>query len=85
MCRISGRVQGVMYRDFALRRARKLNLAGCVQNEPDGAVRVVAEGEEEKLRELLEQLRRGSFFSKIECVEEQWGEATGEFSNFLIR
>src|SRR3989344_224255 len=41
---VSGRVQVVMYRDFATRKARGLGLVGEVKNLPDGTVRVVAEG-----------------------------------------
>ena len=56
-CEISGRVQLVMYRDFAQRHARKLGLSGAARNLPDGRVGVVAEGEEEVLQQYLEILK----------------------------
>ena len=46
---VAGRVQLVMYRDFAWRKAHGLGLKGEVQNLKDGTVRVVAEGPEEVL------------------------------------
>ena len=46
---VSGRVQGVMYRDFAARTAKKLSVVGEVENQKDGTVKVVAQGEEKNL------------------------------------
>ena len=43
---ISGRVQLVMYRDFARRKARKLKLYGWVRNLPDNTVELIAVGED---------------------------------------
>ncbi len=45
----SGTVQGVGFRAFVIRIARSLSLIGYVKNLPDGAVEIVAEGEEEQL------------------------------------
>jgi len=84
-CKIYGRVQMVMFRDFAQRKAKKLGLAGFIKNMEDGSVFVVAEGDEEKLRKFLELLWKGSVFAKVERVEEKWGESVNEFSKFEIR
>lgn len=75
----------VMYRDFATRSARGLGLAGEVWNEKDGSVRVIAEGEEEKLRELEQRLREGSLLSRVDSVESEWGEPRGVYKTFSIR
>lgn len=83
--KVSGRVQGVMYRDATARSARMLGLVGFVQNQDDGTVRIVAEGEASKLNALLPYLKKGSFFSKVNTIEETWSEATGEFTDFQIR
>jgi len=83
-CIISGRVQLVMFRDFAERKARGLGIAGTVQNMSDGTVRVIAEGEESALRKYLELLRVGPIFAKVENVETAWLPATGEFQKFKI-
>ena len=81
---ISGRVQMVMYRDFAQRKARKLGLVGTVQNQKDGSVNVIAEGEERILNEYIKYLNRGSILSKVRNVRISWSEPTGSFSDFDI-
>ena len=55
--RVVGRVQRVGYRRFVQELAQSLNLAGYVRNEPDGAVSIFIQGEEEGLREFLEGVR----------------------------
>jgi acylphosphatase len=56
---VSGRVQGVMYRDFVQRKASGLKIAGEVQNLADGTVRVLAEGEHASLEKLFSKIKRG--------------------------
>jgi acylphosphatase len=81
---ISGRVQMVMYRDFAQRKARKLGLVGTVQNQKDGSVNVIAEGEESILNDYVKYLNRGSILSKVKNVRISWAEPSGSFSDFTI-
>lgn len=83
-CNVSGRVQMVMFRDFVTRNARKLGLVGTVQNNPDGSVFAVAEGEEAKLRELLTVIREGSLLSRVDNVTEKWSDRLGGYKNFDI-
>ncbi|MFA6553881.1 MAG: acylphosphatase [Candidatus Paceibacterota bacterium] len=81
---VTGRVQLVMYRDFAQRKARKLGIVGTVQNLKDGSVSVVAEGDEEVLNKYISYLKKGSVLSKVDEVKVNWGKPTGTFSDFLI-
>ncbi len=81
---VSGRVQLVMYRDFATRKARGLKLVGEVQNMPDGTVRVIAEGPRETLEAYVEKLKRGSLLSRVEGVETTWLPATNTYTAFSI-
>jgi len=83
-CRITGRVQGVMFRDFTTRKARGLGLVGIVKNIKDGSVEVISEGDEEKLKQLLVFLIKGSLLSKVNNVESFWLEPTNEFLGFNI-
>jgi len=83
-CRITGRVQGVMFRDFTTRKARGLGLVGIVKNIKDGSVEVTSEGDEEKLKQLLVFLNKGSLLSKVNNVESFWLEPTNEFLGFNI-
>ncbi|MCK9345156.1 MAG: acylphosphatase [Candidatus Pacebacteria bacterium] len=82
--KIAGRVQMVMFRDFTTRKARALGLVGTVRNNPDSTVSVIAEGEEEKLQELLRLLKKGSVLSRVDEVTEKWSECLGGYKNFDI-
>jgi len=83
-CTISGRAQGVMFRDFIQRSALALGVVGQVWNEKDGSVTVVAEGEEAVLAELLVRIKQGPPLARVEHVEVKYEEATGEFCGFYI-
>jgi len=81
---VSGRVQGVFFRSRTQEEAEKLGLVGWVKNTPDGKVEIVAEGDKEKLEELIAWCKKGPLFAKVENVEVEWQESTGEFSSFEI-
>lgn len=81
---VSGKVQLVMYRDFATRKARSLDLVGEVQNLPDGTVRVVAEGPREKLAAYEKKLWKGSLLARVDNVAVEYKPATGAFTYFDI-
>jgi acylphosphatase len=82
---VYGLVQGVYFRQYTWQQARQLNLVGWVANQPDGTVRVVAEGSEAALRQLLAFLHRGSPAARVERVESAWSAATGTFVAFQVR
>jgi len=81
---VHGRVQGVVFRYSTRRIARELEITGFVKNLSDGTVEVIAEGEEENLKTLLEHCRKGPFFAKVIKVEEEWSEFIEEFKEFNI-
>lgn len=81
---VEGKVQGVGYRLFVLRRAQQYDLAGWVMNLSDGKVEVTAEGEREKLDLFLDLLRKGPPMSSIRHIEFEWSKATSEFDGFEI-
>lgn len=58
-CFVSGKVQGVFYRQNTKQQATKLNLTGWVKNLPDGRVELLACGEEQDLATLLAWLPEG--------------------------
>ena len=82
--RIKGRVQGVFFRYETQSVAQRLGLVGWVRNRLDGSVEVVAEGEKEKLDELIKWCHQGPPLARVDSVEVQWEEPTGEFKNFSI-
>lgn len=83
--RVSGRVQLVMYRDFAMRKARGLGIFGEVENLKDGTVRVVAEGPHEVLEAYAKKLEKGPLLARVDKVNVEYKEPTGEFCTFSIR
>lgn len=58
-CLVSGRVQGVCYRAYTQREARRLGLTGWVRNLLDGRVEVMASGSPAALEEFRQWLHRG--------------------------
>jgi len=82
---VQGRVQGVGYRVFVLRKARDLGLVGWVANEPDGSVRCLAEGPRPALEDLLAGLREGPRGAGVRGVHVTWASASGGFSRFDVR
>jgi acylphosphatase len=56
---VTGRVQGVMFRDSCRREAERLGVAGWVRNEPDGSVLLEAEGDEPDVDALVAWCRSG--------------------------
>jgi acylphosphatase len=80
---ISGRVQGVGYREFVRRNALDLQLSGYVENLDDGRVEVVAEGARDDLDLLLVKLRMGPAHAEVDEIETTWGE-TGGLERFYV-
>lgn len=83
--RITGRVQGVGFRNFTRTRARRLGVTGWVRNERDGSVRLEAEGPRETLDSLVEAIRQGPRMARVENVELDWAEAADDFDVFQVR
>jgi len=68
---ISGKVQGVFYRDWTVKNAREFGLAGWVRNEADGTVSALLEGEEPTVRMMIDQLHRGPPAARVASVAEE--------------
>ncbi|MGQ9617881.1 MAG: acylphosphatase [Candidatus Aminicenantia bacterium] len=82
---VSGRVQGVFFRDFTRRQAYNFNVKGWVRNLTDGSVEIVAEGEEEDLLKFLEEVKKGPPLAIVEDVDIEWMDYREEFSDFRIK
>lgn len=82
---VSGRVQGVFFRETTRRKGEELNLSGWVRNLPDGRVETVAQGEEEMVKEFLEWLYTGSSYSRVENVDFEWEAGVEPLAGFSVR
>ena len=82
---VSGRVQGVGFRAYVRGWARKLGLVGYVRNEPDGTVRLVAEGSADALDRLARLLWGGPPGARVAAVDAERRPAAGAFGAFEVR
>ena len=74
--RISGRVQGVGFRQYMAYKARELGVAGWVRNRRDGSVEAMAHGPHAAIESLLECARRGPRSALVTDVQVTDGEGT---------
>lgn len=82
---VSGRVQGVGFRDWTVREAYALKLTGWVRNLDDGRVEAVIEGPSEAVAKMLEKLQTGPSSAKVEKLDSTDEKPTGEFKDFQRR
>jgi len=83
---IKGRVQKVGYRDLVADWAMDLGVVGFVENQPDGTVKIIAEGEEEILEEFVKKAQpEDDPLIRITQVDVEYERATGEFAFFEIK
>jgi acylphosphatase len=81
---VTGKVQGVRYRDFVQSAAAELGLVGYVRNNPDGTVLVVAQGEPDTLKNFVEYLHEGSVLSEVVSVSVDWSTASKTYHDFSV-
>ncbi|HXF04979.1 MAG TPA: acylphosphatase [Blastocatellia bacterium] len=81
---ISGRVQGVGFRYFALRQAERYGITGYVRNLDDGRVEVLAQGEEADVAAFLDVLRQGPPLARVTFVEQEIVESSRPLSRFIV-
>ena len=82
---VKGRVQGVGFRYYVLGAATEIGLVGWVRNCRDGSVEVVAEGDIEVLKKLVQALQKGSRSSAVKEVKTDLQDPSGEYESFYVR
>ena len=75
---ITGRVQGVGYRDWMVAQAHALGVEGWVRNRSDGAVEALLYGDTAAVEELLRSCRRGPRLASVSRIEEEWADPPEE-------
>ncbi len=82
---VTGRVQGVSFRQSTRVMAIKNKVNGWVRNLDDGRVEIVAEGEESNVNTLANWCKTGPANSRVDEFELSEENSTGEFENFEVR
>lgn len=82
---ISGRVQGVGFRAFVLRNAKRLNIKGWVRNTYNDQVEAVICGNKTAINKMLLQLEKGPRWASVEKVNVINNSIEEEFTQFRIR
>ena len=82
---VHGRVQGVGFRWWTRSRALELGLTGYAANQPDGRVRVVAQGPRAAGEKLLQLLEGGGAPGRVDKVVADWSQLQERFSGFVER
>ena len=83
--RIHGKVQGVGYRFFATRVARRLGLKGNIQNNRDGSVDAVVEGEKGVIDDWIEELKEGPRYAEVTKIDQETKDFTGRLGDFDVK
>lgn len=83
--RVCGRVQGVFFRQFTKNTAQELGIVGYARNLPDSCVQVLAEGPKQSIDVFIQRLRVGPPLSRVDSLDVEWKQPSGEFTSFVIR
>ena len=79
---VSGRVQGVFFRQNTKRQADSVGVRGWVRNLPDGRVEAVFEGEESAVKTIVDYCRHGPSAARVDNVEVKAEDFKVEFFDF---
>ncbi|SEA23428.1 acylphosphatase [Desulfuromusa kysingii] len=83
--RVTGKVQGVWFRQSTKNMAERYEITGWCRNNSDGTVTAVFEGEKPAVEAVIEWCKSGPELARVDDLEVQWREATGDFKQFFIR
>lgn len=82
---VSGRVQGIFFRENTKKKAEKLAISGWVKNLRDGRLEAVFEGDRENIEKMVNWAKKGPIWAKIDDFSLVWEDYVGEFKDFEIR
>ncbi|MBE3089371.1 MAG: acylphosphatase [Actinobacteria bacterium] len=80
-----GRVQGVGFRYFVESIVSKYDISGYVRNTFDGKVEIVCQGEEEDLKQFIDEIKKGPAFSAVTDIKIEEIEDSKKYSIFDIK
>jgi acylphosphatase len=82
---ISGRVQGVYFRQKTAKQAQVLGVSGWVRNLNNDKVEAVLEGAKKDVQKIIDWAKKGPFFARVLSLDIKWQKYKGEFNNFEIK
>ena len=82
---VSGRVQGVSFRDATRQEAERIGLTGWVRNTEDGNVEAVFEGDPDAVNQMVEWCKSGPSSADVEDVSTEKETPSGDLSSFEVR
>ena len=83
--RVTGRVQGVWFRQSTKNTADQYGVYGWCRNNPDGSVAAVFEGKETAIRAVIDWCKSGPDMARVDDLQIEWQTPTGKFDDFRIR
>lgn len=82
---ISGRVQGVGYRYFAVQKANEMGITGWVKNSVDGGVIIIAQGIEAELQTFIDYLYIGPTCARVDRIVSNKMQLVTVFDKFSVK
>ena len=82
---VTGRVQGVGYRYFAVQKANEMGITGWVKNSVDGGVIIMAQGIEVELNTFIDYLYIGPTRARVDRILTNKMQVVTVFDNFSVR
>ncbi|MBW6507978.1 MAG: acylphosphatase [Desulfuromonadales bacterium] len=83
--RISGRVQGVWFRQSTREKAAELGVTGWCRNCPDGSVEAIFQGEKQVVQRVIDWCREGPKMARVDHVDIEWLASGDELNIFEVR
>jgi len=81
---ITGKVQGVGFRAWVQKVARERSLSGEVQNQSDGTVKAILEGDDLMVKEVLDLCKDGPKAARVDRTDVSFEQFVGEYDGFRI-
>lgn len=82
---VTGRVQGVWFRESTYDKAQRLGISGYVRNLINGDVEFVAEGDDSKVDRLLQWARHGPPLARVDDIKVEVLPYDNEYTDFTVR
>ncbi|MBT3386094.1 MAG: acylphosphatase [Prolixibacteraceae bacterium] len=83
--KVTGRVQGVGFRYYALQKAKEFGLNGWVKNTVDRGVLILVQGDETEIETFIDYLRIGPTRSRVNKISKYKMEVLSDFDNFSVK